>query len=375
MPLFGWLSSDAPPVPGEQPSGGASGSDASSRNKASGDFQTPPRAAAPAPAPGGGADGSEEAPPQDNADGYRATMSPFRLARRLLSPSGTQDVQSGPTEISRDAALKRLLTDESLADVALKGTDGVQVFSSACLLAARSDTFRSLLYDDSDGGGESTQISIGYKGCVLQAVVEYVLTDTAALATPVIANGEDADFSAAAERARSIVSVVDAAKYFLLPNLGKMAEECAKAEMRNNAPLACVYLSAAAELKITDLEEAAMDVVRGEVHFDLRDHKMAMELLSSDALRLILEDEYCEADERGLFVFLCAWVGTGSGGDDAEKERRKTVASKFVQHIKLEEMDPSDLADIVSSSGLVTDEEMLEAYKQQALASGGCVVS
>ena len=372
MPLFGWLSSDAPPVPGEQPSGGASGSDASTRNKASGDFQTPPRAAAPAPAPDSGADGTE-APPQETADGYRATMSPFRLARRLLSP--TQEVQSGPTEISRDAALRRLLTDESLADVALKGTDGVQVFSSACLLAARSDTFRSLLYDDSDGGKDATTVSIGYKGCVLQAVVEYILTDTAAFVTPVIAKDEDADFSAAAERARSVVSVVDAAKYFLLPNLGKMAEECAKAEMRNNAPLACVYLSAAAELKITDLEEAAMDVVRGEVHFDLRDHKMAMELLSSDALRLILEDEYCEADERGLFLFLCAWVGTGSGGDDAEKERRKTIASKFVQHIKLEEMDPSDLADIVSSSGLVTDEEMLEAYKQQALASGGCVVS
>ena len=371
MPLFRWLSSDAPPGPSEQPSGGASGSDATTRSNASVGFQTPPRAAA--PAPGSGADGSEEAPPQETADGYRATMSPVRLARRLLGP--TQDVQEGPTEISRDAALKRLLTDESLADVALKGTDGVQVFSNACLLAARSDTFRSLLYDDSDRSGESTSVSIGYKGCVLQAVVEYILTDTAAFVTPVLAKGEDADFSAAAERARSIVSVVDAGKYFLLPNLGKMAEECAKAEMRNNAPLACVYLSTAAELKIAGLEEAAMDVVRGEVHFDLRDHKMAMELLSSDALRLILEDEYCEADERGLFLFLCAWVGTGSGGDDAEKERRKTIASRFVRHIKLEDMDPSDLADIVSSSGLVTDEEMLEAYKQQALASGGCVVS
>lgn len=373
MPLFGysaWRSADAPPVPApsEEPSGSGSS------------FQTPPRATATAaaaaadPAPdnanagaGAAADGSD--PSQGNADGYRLAKSPIQLVRRLLSPS--QDDRSGPTEISRDAALKRLLTDESLADVALKGTDGVQVLSNACLLAARSDVLRSLLYDD--GSKDATTVSIGYKGCVLQAVVEYILTDNAAFVTPLIAKGEDADFSAAAERARSIVSVADAAKYFLLPNLGKMAEECAEAEMRKNAPLACVYLSAAAELKIPDIEEAAMDVVRGEVPFDLRDHKAAMELLSPDALKLILDDEYCEADDRGLFLFLCAWVG--SGGDDAEKDRRKTIASKLVQHVKLEEMDPSDLVEIVSSSGLVSDEEMMEAYKKQALEAEGCVVS
>ena len=31
------------------------------------------------------------------------------------------------TEISREAALERLLTDESLSDVTLKGTDGAKV--------------------------------------------------------------------------------------------------------------------------------------------------------------------------------------------------------------------------------------------------------
>ena len=187
----------------------------------------------------------------------------------------------------------------------------------------------------------------------------------------VVTKGEDVDFSAAAERAQSIVAVVDAAKYFLLPKLGNMAEECAEAEMRSNAPLACVYLSAAVELKVSGVEEAAMDYVRSEIHFDLRDHKMAMKSLSPDALELILKDEHCDADDKGLFLFLCAWVGSG---DDAEKERRKTIASKFVRHIKLEYMDPSDLAEIVSSSGLVTDEEVLEAYKKQALETG-CVVS
>ena len=42
------------------------------------------------------------------------------------------------TEISRDTALERLLTDDSFADVTLKGNDGVEVPVNKGLLAARS---------------------------------------------------------------------------------------------------------------------------------------------------------------------------------------------------------------------------------------------
>ena len=151
------------------------------------------------------------------------------------------------TEISREAALERLLTDESLSDVTLRGTDGAKVSANRCLLAARSDVFRALLYGNFAEGGESI-VSIGYTGSVLEAVVEYIYTDHPTFLAP----AEDT------KDPRTAVAIVDAAQYFHLPGLSQKAKEITMEEMKSNPPMAFEYLSAGTELNITDIVESAM---------------------------------------------------------------------------------------------------------------------
>lgn len=59
------------------------------------------------------------------------------------------------TQITLKDALRALFTDPSLSDVNLKGTDGVLVHANRCILAARSQVFRNMLYGDFLEAGES----------------------------------------------------------------------------------------------------------------------------------------------------------------------------------------------------------------------------
>ena len=64
--------------------------------------------------------------------------------------------QHQSSEISRDNALKIFLIDESLSDVALLGSNGVRVNANKCMLAARSNAFRALLFGGFAEGKKST---------------------------------------------------------------------------------------------------------------------------------------------------------------------------------------------------------------------------
>jgi hypothetical protein len=47
---------------------------------------------------------------------------------------------------------------------------------------------------------------------------------------------------------------------------------------------------------------------------------------------------------------------------------RLRTAAELANHLSLSLISPSDLSTIVSSSGLVTDRQLLDAYKEQALS-------
>jgi BTB/POZ domain len=84
--------------------------------------------------------------------------------------------------ISHREMLASLLTNEALNDVKLKGTDGVEVPASRFLLAARSHIFRAMFFSEFQEA-KSPVVELGFQGNVLQAVVEYIVTDSAEIIT------------------------------------------------------------------------------------------------------------------------------------------------------------------------------------------------
>ena len=253
------------------------------------------------------------------------------------------------TEISLKAALERLLTDDSLADVTLKGNDGVEVPVNKGLLAARSEVFRALLYGNFAEGGEST-VSIGYTGSVLKAVVEYIYTDR-------LARAEDA---------RTAATIMEAANYFHLPGLCEKAKEIATEEMKSSPSMVFEYLSAGTELNVIDMEQSAMMCLRKSLPkiMGMEGAGESIQALAPPVVERILRDEDIQADEKTLFLLLKRWSDSGEyvGG-----RSRKEIASDLISHIRLDQIDPSALSELVVPTGLVADARLMEIFKAQAI--------
>ena len=256
------------------------------------------------------------------------------------------------TEISLKAALERLLTDDSLADVTLKGNDGVEVPVNKGLLAARSEVFRALLYGNFAEGGEST-VSIGYTGSVLKAVVDYIYTDRLT-------------FLVSAGDARTAAAIMEAANYFHLPGMCEKAKEIATEEMKSNPSIAFEYLSAGTELNVIDMEQSAMMCLRKSLPeiMGMEGAGESIQALAPPVVGRILRDEDIQADEKTLFLLLKRW---SDSGEDFGGRSRKEIASDLISHIRLDQIDPSTLSELVVPTGLVADARLMEIFKAQAI--------
>ena len=261
------------------------------------------------------------------------------------------------TEITRDEALRLLLSDQSLSDLILTGTDGTTVACNKCLLSARSEVFHALL-SGKFAEAQSSTVSIGYKGNVLKVIVEYIYTDTSQ-----ILEGSPSDTSAVVEWARTLTAVIDAANYFNLPCLRSIAENCARKAMEIKKDLACVFLSETGHLNATNIGEVAINVIRENPEELLSSGSTVGELTPS-LLESIVSDKKIKADEKTIFLILQSWA---ENGDAIEGLDRKTIASEMTKHLYLELIAPSDIISIVTPSGLISPSQLLEAYKSQAL--------
>ena len=122
------------------------------------------------------------------------------------SSSSSNNSSSGRT---RESMYSRFLTDDELNDIVLKGTDGVRVPANRAVLASKSRVFRKLLlgsfsksyFSESQSSSRSllssrrssskrksktnlqdngdAVVAVPFRGTVIRAVVEYVLTDSA----------------------------------------------------------------------------------------------------------------------------------------------------------------------------------------------------
>lgn len=259
-------------------------------------------------------------------------------------------------EISREQAMQNLFTMEEICDLTIKGSDGVLVPVNRGMLAARSLVFRSMLFGNFLEA-KSAIVSIGYEGCVIRALVEYIHTDQCKLLTL-----EEDEGSLNADFVETVISLTEAANYFGLRNLHKMAENCLNSEMKKQPGLAFVALVACEKRPaIADgVEKRARRIIRSSLSEVLDGNGDFLVVATPSLLESILKDDKMETDDYTLFLLLKKWA-------DADGSERLGTAAELTKFLRLNRIDPSELSTSVQHSGLVTVQQLFEAYQKQAL--------
>ncbi|CAB9522020.1 BACK [Seminavis robusta] len=268
-------------------------------------------------------------------------------------------------EISRDSCIASFLTNEALCDLTLKGSDGVTVIANRFWLAARSNVFRSMLLGDFLESKQDV-IPLNYKGCVLKALVEYIVMDS-----PGILEGMDGKIDGA--EADILISLMEAAMFFELPGLCKKCLYHISQALRKHPSSSITILEAcqqAGPAVPTQLKDLAVGRLLGNIEKLDND---ALPSLSAESLEEVLKCDTVHIDEFSLFEVLMHWVQGNKRDDDTsrgDKESPEALASQLVEkHIRLECIDPELLSTSVKSSGLVSQGLLCEAFEKQALVS------
>lgn len=298
-------------------------------------------------------------------------------------------------EISRDQALVILLRDESFHDCHLKGTDGVVIGCNRSILCARSPTLRRLLAPETCGGAAKSMASskrhacipLAYPGDVIQAVVDYIHTDQCRLFKRQQRRimEDNHDFTVSTRIASTVLALTDAALGLALPGLYRKTKDWARSIMFDQPEMACLFLTESNNQKNTVVEDLARQIIRTNPAALLEEHGgRAIALLNAALLESILSDKEMEGDDFTLFRILQAWTVMERDDEsvDADKEStskditvarfmnwRMTIASQLVKYIHLERINPTELSTVVASSGLVNPDQLLQAYRTQAMVA------
>jgi len=270
--------------------------------------------------------------------------------------------------------LRKILQDEALCDITLKGNDGELVRANRSVLAAVSDCFRQMLFG---GFKESCEdvVEIGFNGFVLKAVVEYIHTREASVLedapgrrcdesvpsdqnpNPNIAESHDI------EMIQNMVSLAKAASYFDLPGLEQQVEDSLVGSFKEDPFLAYIALQACNDLTVSEEFKKFVwrHVRRCPFAKILGEH---VQELSQGVVEEVLSDNQVKMTEYELFKLLELW--SQGRESDPNKPHPHSFMSKLIRFNKI---DPEVLEKHVSSSKLVTQEQLMEAYKKQAIAA------
>ena len=264
--------------------------------------------------------------------------------------------------ITRDEAARSMLKDVELSDITLRGMDGTLILANRCILAARSIVFRRMLLGPFAEARKSI-VDIGYRGKVLQALVEFIYLDHATFFDLQIDN----------EWVTTIVSLIDAANYLGIPDLCEQIEHLVASKLKGDPFLAvallasCEYVgSVALRLESLAIQEIQNDI---RVLFNRR----LLSAISSFQLEKVFEQSKLRVDASAMFLLIQWWADCQGYHDCLDKATEKNcqrhqIASRLVRkHVCLDLIDPIKLSTKVAASGLVTDEQLAEAYKTQAL--------
>jgi hypothetical protein len=109
----------------------------------------------------------------------------------------------------------------------------------------------------------------------------------------------------------------------------------------------------------SSIEEFARKAIRAKPNEALLEADSVTHL-SSSILESILADEKIRATESTLFQVLLAWAGK------SDCAARQTEARNLTKCLRLERISPSQLTSLVEPSGLVSQDQLMRAYKVQA---------
>mmetsp|Transcript_28925 Transcript_28925/g.42667 ORF Transcript_28925/g.42667 Transcript_28925/m.42667 type:complete len:317 (-) Transcript_28925:34-984(-) len=161
------------------------------------------------------------------------------------------------------------------------------------------------------------------------------------------------------EVANAIDCLVVASEQFSVPELCKEAVVLAMdaIEKKSCHSLACLALVELHPevLEDSEAETLARDTIRKNPEI-LLDNEESLTLLSELGIETVIND--VETDEFTRFQILEAWSKTD--------ELRPSIAAQLINHISLESIDTAHLVTTVERSGLVTKDQLYEAYKAQA---------
>jgi BTB/POZ domain len=277
-----------------------------------------------------------------------------------------------------DGAFRSLLEREDLSDVTLRGSDGILVCANRCILANRSSVFFGMLYGPFKEA-TNTVVDVGYHGKIIKAIVNYIYTDE------VPSSPTNNDVARSVDFVRFAVTLLDAAEYFALSALRQKIETSIKQKMREYSKYAVFFMAACfpdcADTKV--LQDTAVEEVKRNPQLIIHGTKSVVARIHPWYLKEILSQEKIPVDAHDCFKILQAWAAAEVASPDEhnddstaaavqsnnEKKSRTCIASEMTSHIQLADISPTELSTMVTTSGLVTTEQLFEAYKSQALRS------
>lgn len=271
------------------------------------------------------------------------------------------------SEVPLREALKALLSTEKLYDLTLKASDGTQVGVQRAVLAARCPVFDTMLYGDFAEASKPV-IEVDYDGEVLKAIVEYIYTEESTLIKTLVEVLENGAPPKNEDLVAKFSPLLDASNFFALTGLRDKIIVLAASMIDKNPRYSVPWLAVCdsnAILAGSDIEKLAFEKIRAMPKI-LVDGESAG-IFTSSRIKRILECDSVDAGELLLFKILEVWANaSGESSGDRIQE-----AKALTKYIRLECIDPDEISSIVAYSGLVSSDQICEAYKKQALAAKG----
>jgi BTB/POZ domain len=269
-------------------------------------------------------------------------------------------------ELSIIEALTVALTDDTFHDITLLASDGTQVPTNRTILGLRSPVFRKMLFGNFQ---EATKdiVNVNYPGTVVKAIVQYIHTDKADFLVELDETKSKGDETPEVhhEEFQKLLSLCTAAGYYGLPKFCLAVQQYLSNHLMVFPLLAFPMLEACSQLGPAisdDLKKIALSKIQKLLLKKDFDAKI-LERISPNAVELVLVDGKAFLSEKICFLLVDLWYQHSSAGEDRVPAAKKLVK----EHVDLHFIDPEDLSSSVTASGLVTLEQLAEAYKSQAI--------
>jgi BTB/POZ domain len=272
-----------------------------------------------------------------------------------------QLLESAAPELSIEEAFALALTDGTFHDITLQASDGVPVPANRTILALRSPVFRKMIFGNFQEATGGIIVNVDYPEPVVTALVEYIHTNKVNPVVELDAVNSNSDEipKAYQEEFQTLLTLTAAAAYYGLPKLCHEVQQCLSSYVMACPLLASAVLEACTQegpAISNDLKQSAVsNIYRLLLNTDF-DAKM-LERVSPAAVELFFVE--CKALSCD-HLFLCIDTWRHFQAD------RHPIAKQFIQdHVNLKLIDPEILSTSVASSGLVTMEQLVEAFQYQ----------